>query len=53
MSKARGMLAQSPEPEAHEKVLGNDPELGLYVIGIRSQNNLGTHAGENILSNFC
>ena len=34
MSTTRGVLAQSPEPEAHDKVLDNNPDrigIGIYA----------------------
>ena len=35
MSIARGVLAQSPEPEAHDKVLDNNPDrIGIWKCWI-------------------
>ena len=38
MSITRGVLAQSQEPEAHEKVLDNNPDrigISMMVMGVR------------------
>ena len=33
MSITRGVLAQSPEPEAHDKVLDNNPDrIGIWKM---------------------
>ena len=37
MSKTRGLLAQSPEPEAHDKVLDNNPDLEMLVFEQRGK----------------
>ena len=35
MSITRGVLAQSPEPEAHDKVFDNNPDrIGIWKFGI-------------------
>ena len=50
MSITRGVLAQSPEPEAHDKVLDNNPEGKTGVPGekpfgarTRTNNKLNPH----------